>query len=315
MSAAVGSLSAVVDLGTITARLLILGENGLRVTDRRFTRLGEGIADTGALSAASLERTAEALANFKTAIDEAGVTRVNCIATSAARDASNPEDLAALVRQHLGTELEVISGEDEGRYAFLGATSSHGTAGNYAVTLDIGGGSTEFVVGPVGVPDGAVESFSADIGASRATQAYIVTDPPAPEDLSAALSVVELHVIDARRAIPNLVEVASNGPVIGIGGTITTVAAVDLGLIVYDADKVNGHVLTKEAVEDTFRGLVTESREDRLHNPGLEANRVDVIVGGLCVLVETMRQLSIDEIIVSEFDTLDGVAAAKASQW
>ena len=146
----------------------------------------------------------------------------------------------------------------------------------------------------------------------RQTQAYIVTDPPEPEDLSAALSVVELHVIDAKRELVNLAEVAENGTVIGLGGTITTVAAVDLGLLEYDTDQINGYVLTREAVEDTFRALATESRDDRIHNPGLEPERVDVIVGGLCVLVETMRRLAISEIIVSEFDLLDGVAAARS---
>ena len=301
---------AVVDLGTITARLLILTDAGQRHTDRSFTRLGEGLAATGLLSPASLERTATALASYRSQIDAAGVSSVYCVATSAARDASNTDDLAALVRQTLGVELEVISGAEEGRLAFLGATASHGDVGKFAMTIDIGGGSTEFVVGPVG--GGSIESFSTDMGAARMTQAYIVTDPPEPEDLSAALSVVELHVIDAKRELVNLAEVAENGTVIGLGGTITTVAAVDLGLLEYDTDQINGYVLTREAVEDTFRALATESRDDRIHNPGLEPERVDVIVGGLCVLVETMRRLAISEIIVSEFDLLDGVAAARS---
>lgn len=297
---------AVVDIGTITSRLLICSADGDRITGRAFTRLGEGLAETGRLSAQSLDRTAAALTEFRSQIDAAGVSEIRCVATSAARDASNTAELAAVVNQTLGVELRVITGEEEGRLAFAGATAAHGVSGQYAATLDIGGGSTEFVVGVVG--GDAVDSFSTDMGASRFTTAYIVTDPPEPEDLSAALSVAELHVIDAKREIPNLSMVAESGPVIGLGGTITTTAAVDLGLVEYDRTLVNGYVLTRDAVEDTFRALATESSEDRVHNPGLEPERVDMIVGGLCVLVEIMRQLNISEIIVSEFGVLDGVA-------
>lgn len=297
---------AVVDIGTITTRLLIRSHDGDRRAFRVFTRLGNDLASTGRLSAESLERTRIALVDFRTRIDGAGVAKTICVATSAARDASNTDELASLVTATLGVELDVVSGEEEGRLAFGGATAAHGVAGRYATTIDIGGGSTEFVVGLVG--GDSVESFSTDMGASRFTTAYIVTDPPEPEDLSAALSVAELHVIDAKRELANLSVVAEEGPVIGLGGTITTVAAVDLGLAEYDSTQVNGYVLTREAVEDTFRALATESRVDRAHNPGLELERVDVIVGGLCVLVETMRQLNISEIVVSEFDLLDGVA-------
>ncbi len=297
---------AVIDIGTITTRLLIRSLDGDRITKRVFTRLGEDLSTTGRLSTASLERTRAALTDFRSQIDAAGVAKTLCVATSAARDATNTDELAALVTDTLGVELEVLSGEDEGRFAFSGATGTHGVSGRYATTIDIGGGSTEFVVGLVGGE--AIDSFSTDMGASRFTTAYIVTDPPEPEDLSAALSVVELHVIDARRELANLAVVAEDGPVIGLGGTITTIAAIDLGLVEYDSSQVNGYVLSREAVEDTFRALATESSKDRAHNPGLEPERVDVIVGGLCVLVEIMRQLNISEIVVSELDLLDGVA-------
>ncbi|MEZ5342155.1 MAG: hypothetical protein R2706_12110 [Acidimicrobiales bacterium] len=208
---------AVIDLGTVTARLLILTPEGKRLTDRRFTRLGENLGQSGVLSAASLERVAEALDAFAAQIADANVGPESTfvVGTSAARDAANTHELAQLVSDRVGVPLEVLSGDDEGRYAFQGATRSHGHDGQYAMTLDIGGGSTEFVVGVVGGE--SIESYSADTGASRITDAYIVSDPPEPEDLSAGLSIVELHVIDARRAVANLAVVAESGPVIGLG--------------------------------------------------------------------------------------------------
>jgi exopolyphosphatase/guanosine-5'-triphosphate,3'-diphosphate pyrophosphatase len=148
------------------------------------------------------------------------------------------------------------------------------------------------------------------MGASRLTDAYLPSDPPGPDELSAALSIVELHIDDVRREVPGLADaLGSSGLVIGVGGTLSTMAAVEIGLPRYDRDRLHGFVLDRPAAEDVFRTLATESAADRAFNPGLEADRVDLIVGGACVVVETMRQLDIDQITVSQTDLIDAVAA------
>ena len=169
------------------------------------------------------------------------------------------------------------------------------------MVVDIGGGSTELSFGSQHCTD----ALSLDIGSVRLTEKYIHHDPPRPEELSACLSVTELHLDDAVRAIPAL-----SGPcrLVGVAGTITTVAAVELGLAIYDRDRVHHFSLSKDAVEDVFRTLATEALADRVHNPGLHPGRADVIVAGVCILVRIMRYFDFDECLVSESDLLDGLA-------
>jgi exopolyphosphatase/guanosine-5'-triphosphate,3'-diphosphate pyrophosphatase len=233
------------------------------------------------------------------------------VATAAARLAANAADLAAVVDEVLGVEMVVLTSEDEARLAFAGATAGLDHTGPLLV-LDIGGGSTEFSVGSVA--EGVTGWWSADVGAGTLTDAYLDSDPPTPWELTAALSVVELHIDDVIREVDGLGGALKDGIVVGVGGTITTAAAVELGLAHHDPELVHGSVLTKDAVEDVFRTLATESAHDRAFNPGLPPDRVDVIVGGCCVLVEVMRRLGIAEVRVSERDLLDGVAAERLAR-
>ncbi len=143
------------------------------------------------------------------------------------------------------------------------------------------------------------------MGCVRFTEKYLEHDPPRPEELVAALSVAEAYVDDVPQAIPQVGEART---FVGLAGTVTTAAAVEIGLTAYDRDRIHHFVLTKAAVEDVFRTLATEARADRLHNPGLEEARADVIVGGMCVLVTIMRRLGLEECLVSEADILDGLA-------
>lgn len=300
---------AVVDLGTISTRLLIVGKERERVAPI-VTRMGGDVGTTGQLSADGLSRVEQALQTYRTRLDEVGVDRLRVIATSAARDAVNRDDLFAIVEQTLGAPTELLSGIDEGRLAFAGALSGLPQALSpisKAVVLDIGGGSTEFSVGSPG--EGLQGVYSADIGAARVTETYFESDPPRPEELSAALSVIQLHLDDAMRELDDLPGALEGGTVIGLGGTLTTMAAVELGLVPYDSARIHGFELDQPAAEDVFRTLATESADDRAFNPGLPADRVDLIVGGAAIVVEAMRHLSIDRIQVSEFDLLDGAAA------
>ncbi|MFV2040000.1 MAG: exopolyphosphatase, partial [Acidimicrobiales bacterium] len=165
---------------------------------------------------------------------------------------------------------------------------------------DIGGGSTEFAYGH----DTCQAAISTDMGCVRLSEKYIHHDPPRPEELVALLSITELHLDDVLAAIP---QAASATTMVGLAGTVSAVAAIEQGMAVYDRDLIHRFVLTKDAVEDVFRTLATETHEERAANPGLEEGRVDVIVGGTAILVKVMRQLGFERCLVSESDILDGV--------
>jgi exopolyphosphatase / guanosine-5'-triphosphate,3'-diphosphate pyrophosphatase len=299
---------AVIDVGSMSTRLLVTDGAGRGDRHQVVTRLNEGLAPGGAFADGALARVGAALGRYRQVLERAGVDDVTVVATAAARRAGDTGPLAALVLDTLGVGLEVLSAAEEASLAFAGATAGLDRAGP-VLMLDIGGGSTEFVIGEAAGP--VTGWWSAELGAGTLTDTYLGADPPSPWELSAALSVVELHVDDVIREVDGLGEVLRDGTVVGVGGTVTTVAAVELGLRTYDPDRIHHFGLSRDAVEDVFRTLATESAADRAHNPGLPADRVEVIVGGSCVLVEVMRRLGIDEILVSEADLLDGVAARR----
>lgn len=300
-------LRAVVDCGSNSTRLLIAGPDGRDVATRRevVTGLGRNLVDGGTLDNAGLERTITTLGDFRADIDRAGVDDVRAVATAAARRAVDGERFFSMAAEVLGARPELLTGDAEGRLTFAGATSDLAASGAVrgggpVMVVDIGGGSTELVVG-----DGGVEAVvSLPIGSVRFTDDYVEHDPPRPEELSSILSLVELHLEDARRASPVLAEATT---VVGVAGTITTVAAVEIGLLSYDPDVIHHFVLRRPAAEDVFRTLATERFDDRVHNPGLPRERADVIVAGCAVLVGVMRFFGLDELIVSERDILHGV--------
>jgi exopolyphosphatase/guanosine-5'-triphosphate,3'-diphosphate pyrophosphatase len=298
---------AAIDCGTNSTRLLVRSPDG-KTLERlmRITRLGKGVDATGRLDPDAIERTIDVLREFREVMDRLGVDRVRMSATSAARDASNSDAFFDAAESVIGVRPELLSGEEEGRLSFLGATSDLDPALGPFLVVDIGGGSTEFSYGS----DLCESSLSLDIGCVRVTEKYFEHDPPRPEELSAAISVIEVFLDDVIRAIPAVTE---SPTFVGLAGTITTVAAVELGLQTYDRDKVHHFRLSKAAAEDVFRTLATESFDDRVDNPGLERERADVIVGGMCILVTIMRRLGFDECLVSEADILDGLAITAAS--
>ncbi|HEY3241651.1 MAG TPA: Ppx/GppA phosphatase family protein [Acidimicrobiia bacterium] len=304
-----------IDVGTNSTRLLVAEATGreapLTTLERRMTitRLGQGVNATRRLHPDAVDRTLAVLREYREVLDKLRVEGVRASATSAVRDATNREDFLVPAKEILGTAPEVLTGEEEGRLTFLGATADVTDPAPYLV-VDIGGGSTEFIVGTrEQVPgEGGVTHvtglMSVDVGCVRLTEAYLHSDPPAPEELSQAISVVELHLADVDRLLP---AAAGAQTLIGVAGTVTTVAAVELGLPEYDSEALHHFRLTHAAAEDVFRTLATESAEARRHNPGLESGRVDVIVGGAAVLVCVMRHFGFDEMLVSEADILDGL--------
>jgi exopolyphosphatase / guanosine-5'-triphosphate,3'-diphosphate pyrophosphatase len=303
---------AAVDIGTNSVRLLVAEVDGTTPRDAkvipldrrmRITRLGQGVDKARALAPEAIARTAAVLREYREALDEHGVTAVRATATSAARDASNRDEFFAAAHDALGVTPELISGEEEAALSFLGATADLDAPSPYLV-VDIGGGSTEFVLG-TDAPTGLV---SLDMGCVRITEQYLESDPPAPEELSNAIAAVRDLVAEVPRVIPGATEAAT---LVGLAGTVTTVAAVELGLPEYDPEKIHHFVLTRDAAEDVFRTLATESAEQRRHNPGLEPGRVDVIVGGTAVLVGVFRVLGFEEMLVSEADILDGLVRSQ----
>ena len=298
---------AAVDIGTNSVRLLVADVDGhgrdakLRTLDRRMriTRLGQSVHRARALAPDAVARTVDVLREYRTALDEHAVEHVRATATSAARDASNRDEFFATAHDALGVTPELLAGDEEAKLSFLGATAALDAPAPFLV-VDIGGGSTEFVLG-TDDPTGLV---SLDIGCVRVTEQFLQSDPPAPEELANAVATVRDLIADVPRVVPGA---ADAGTLVGLAGTITTIAAIEQGLPEYDPERIHHFRLTRDAAEDVFRTLATETAAQRAHNPGLEAGRVDVIVGGAIVLVSILRVLGYDEVLVSEADILDGL--------
>lgn len=299
------SVVAAIDCGTNSTRLLV-SEAG-RSIERlmRITRLGQGVDATGRLATEAIDRTTAVLTEYREVMDRHGVERVRMTATSAARDAENRDVFFAAAEAVVGTRPELLSGSEEGRLSFAGATADLDPADGPFLVVDIGGGSTEFAVGT----DECEGALSIDIGCVRMTEKFLEHDPPRPDELSGCLSVVQTYLDDVLRELPAAAEAKT---FVGLAGTVSTVAAVELGLAAYDRDAIHHVELSHAAVEDVFRTLATETREQRLANPGMEEARADVIVGGCCILVKLMRHYGLATCLVSEADILDGLVASIA---
>ena len=292
---------AAIDCGTNSTRILVAAADGRPlVRHNTITRLGQGVDQSRRLAPEAIGRVVSTLRSYRGLLDEHHVSNVRMTATSAARDATNRDEFFDAAEAALGWRPELLSGDEEGRLSFAGATADLDASDGPFLVVDIGGGSTEFVVGR----DEPTGGMSIDVGCVRVTERYLHGDPPHPGELSDALSVVRLHLDDVVREVPQTMDAAR---LVGLAGSVTTVAAVELGLATYDRDRIHHFVLTRAAAEDVFRTLATERRVDRQANPGLEEARVDVIVGGALVLVAVMRYFDFDECLVSEADILDGL--------
>jgi exopolyphosphatase / guanosine-5'-triphosphate,3'-diphosphate pyrophosphatase len=294
---------AALDCGTNSTRLLI--SDGTRTLDRRMviTRLGQGVDQSKKLSPDAIARVVAALEQYRAAMDAHGVEKVRMAATSAARDASNRDEFFAAAEQAIGVRPELLSGEEEARISFAGATAELDARDGPFLVVDIGGGSTELIVG-TSEPEGV---RSLDLGCVRLTEQFLHGDPPRPEELSNAVGWVRDELEELRLQLP----VFDMGRrMVGLAGTVSAVAAIEQGLKEYDRARIHHFMLTKAAAEDVFRTLATESLADRIHNPGLERERADVIVGGCIVLVVVMRVFGFQECLVSESDILDGLVAS-----
>lgn len=292
---------AAIDCGTNSTRLLV--HDGQRALERRttITRLGAGVDADGRLASDAIGRTLEVLRDYQGVVDRLDADRVRIIATSAARDAANRAEFLEPAESIMGVAVELLTGEEEAALSFRGARSDLDPADGPFAVLDIGGGSTELAIGSHEL----VAAKSLDIGCVRLTEKYMGSDPPRPEELLACLSVTEAYLDDVAREMPDIFDARQ---LVGVAGTVTTAAAVEIGLAEYDRDAIHHFRLTKDAAEDVYRTLATEPLADRIHNPGLAEARADVIVAGMCILVRVMRFFGFDDCLVSEADILDGLA-------
>ena len=295
---------AAIDCGTNSIRLLVadLSGNGLTDVVRRMeiVRLGQGVDRTGRLAADALTRTGKALADYAAQIRELGAERVRMVATSATRDASNAAEFRDMVTGTLGIAPEVITGEKEAHLSFTGAVRGlPADATPPYLVVDIGGGSTEFVLG---IND-AEAAVSVDIGCVRMTERHLQHDPPTPEQVAAAEVDITVAIDRALRTVPG----QRAGTLVGLAGSVTTVAGIALNLPGYDPGAIHHARISYPQVAQVTADLLASTREQRLAIPVMHPGRADVIVAGALVLRIVMEQVGADSVIASEHDILDGI--------
>jgi exopolyphosphatase/guanosine-5'-triphosphate,3'-diphosphate pyrophosphatase len=297
---------AVVDIGTNSTRLLIaeVSEGGLEELDRRsiVTRLGEGLESSGELGEQPRERVLAALDEYARAIADRGVQAKTAVLTSAVRDASNGAEFTETVRDRYGLDAATISGDEEARLTFLGATAARDSHDETPLlVVDIGGGSTEFVAGAGGA---VAFHVSTQVGVVRHSERHLHHDPPTPDELAALER-------DARATIEAEVpaEIRAGGRhVIAVAGTATMAAAMDLELEPYDSARVEGHRLPHEALRERLRQLAGVPLEERKKTPGLHPDRAPTIVAGMAILTQVLEAFGAGEVEVSDRDILWGRA-------
>ncbi|HEY1596353.1 MAG TPA: Ppx/GppA phosphatase family protein [Thermoleophilaceae bacterium] len=301
---------AVVDLGTNTTRLLVADVVDGRVSEVRrmntVTRLGEDVDAGGELIEQAMERVFAAVDEYRRAIDELGAERTVAVATSAVRDARNGERFQRELRQRFGIDARIISGEEEARLTFAGATAERPPGGAPLLVLDIGGGSTEFVVGRAGAgPDFHV---STQAGSVRQTERHLASDPPAPGEVEALSNDIR-EIVEAN--VPPAVRSGVRDG-IAVAGTPTSLAAIDQRLDPYDSAKVHGYRLELDSCERILKMLAAQPESERREVVGLHPDRAATIVAGAVILVQSMRIFGLPAIEVGEHDILYGAALATA---
>jgi exopolyphosphatase/guanosine-5'-triphosphate,3'-diphosphate pyrophosphatase len=292
---------AAIDLGTNTTRLLVadVGREHVGEVVRReaITRLGEGVDARRRLLPTAVARVRNVLVDFRREAEALGAERILAVATSAVRDAENGEAFLGEVEWSYGFATRLLDGDEEAELTFRGVSVGR-TIAEPTLVLDVGGGSTELVVGG---PGGLASATSLQLGSVRLTERFLATDPPAADELAALAA----HV---RSVLPPLDATAG----IGVAGTVTTLAALDLGLPAFDAARVHGHRLSPEAVERQLARLAAVPLSERRHVPALEPERAPVIVAGAAIVLEVMRAYALAELETSVHELLDGAALAAA---
>ena len=292
---------AAVDCGTNSIRLLVRDLPGAELhREMRIVRLGQGVDKTGSLAPEALERTRVALVDYAAVCASLGVERTRMVATSATRDASNRSAFRELVMSTLGVEPEVVTGDEEASLSFLGATADLDVSDGPFLVLDIGGGSTEIVLGTSSVE----AAKSVDVGCVRLTERHLRDDPPTTDQIAAARRDVDEALTRALAVVP--AEKARTA--VGLAGSVTTLGALALGLSAYQPEKIHLSRLSATQVGELTERLLSMTHAERAALPVMHPGRVDVIGGGALVLQSVVDRLGLSEVLVSESDILDGIA-------
>jgi exopolyphosphatase/guanosine-5'-triphosphate,3'-diphosphate pyrophosphatase len=298
---------AAFDCGSNSTRLLIADSDGQAlVRSMHITRLSQGVDASGSLLAEAMERTFAVLREYRTACDQEGVTRGRLVATSAVRDATNGEEFLRMARDIVNVPASVLAGEQEAALSYAGATRDLAASNDPTMIVDIGGGSTELAV----ELDGVLVSYSMQLGCVRITERSLgrgVVDEA--HDL-AARAMINEELERAFAARPEFERVVGRVRLVGLAGTVATLAQMDAGLREYDRDVVHHRVLSLETVDRWRDLLASETPTERLSHPGMVVGREDVLAAGLYVLDAVMRRLGVVELLSSENDILDGIAAS-----
>ena len=294
---------AAVDCGTNSVRLLVADVRGRNLDDvvRRMeiTRLGQGVDRTGQFDPVALGRTIDVLREYADQVQQLGASRVRVVATSATRDAENRLAFVEAVEQLFGVDPEVVTGDEEARLSFAGATHELDEPAPYLV-VDIGGGSTEFVLGDRDV----VAARSVDIGCVRLTERHLHDDPPTLEQVEKARADVGAALDEVARTVP----INEAATLVGLAGSVTTVTAISLDLPDYDPERIHHARVSASDVHKIAERLLASPHAVRAQLPAMHPGRVDVIAAGALVLDEILQRTGLPEVLASEHDILDGIA-------
>lgn len=291
---------AAVDCGTLSTRLLVSAPTGEPIVRlMRITRLGEGVDRAGSLLPEALKRTLAVLEEYRGLMDRHDVEVARMVGTSALRDASNRAAFSEPAAEVIGTEMELLSGQEEAALSFLGATAELSVETAPWLVADIGGGSTELAVGPH--PRGAQ---SLDLGCVRVTERFFHHDPPTGAELTEAASWLSAQYHEAEVGLPAL---RSARALIGLAGTVSALACFDQGLRSYERKAVHHYLLSRQSIDRALADLAARPASRRTGLPGIEDERAPLIVGGALVLAALMAHFGFEECLVSESDILDGL--------
>lgn len=293
-----------IDIGTNTLRLLIsdIGDSHFKeiYSERKTTRLGEGLSNLGCLAENAIARSLSTLKNFRSIIDRYSIDKVVVVATSAVREAENRQYFIDLVRKETGFDIEMISGEEEARRTFLGVLHVLDRGVGNIVAIDIGGGSTEFICGS---GNKITSKISIDLGVVKLTERYIKSDPVSQTDLAS----MQDEIANKIKGVIIQIKDIKGARLVGTAGSITTLAAIDQRMEAYNPLRINNYILKLFSLEKIFSELISRSIYDRKKIVGLEPGREDIIVAGAAILKIAMKEMGYDSLIVSDYGLREGI--------
>ncbi|MEW5707254.1 MAG: Ppx/GppA phosphatase family protein [Actinomycetota bacterium] len=301
-------IAAAIDIGTNTVRLLIAKKSEHNtswhdlVQELEIARLGEGVNETHLIKPEAMERTLAVLSRYKNIMGQFGVEKFRVVSTSAMRDAKNASDFVSLVKNQLGFDIDIISGEEEGRLTFAGATGPDSLVplNELVLVVDVGGGSTEYIYGRSGQILGSV---SLNIGSVRLTEIFLKHDPPTNHEMQSVRDMIK----ELAEPVFKRIKDARPSIIIAVAGTATQLAAIQYGAEPYDPSKIHGSKITLDELKTLTKKLASVPLEGRKKIKGMHPQRADVIVAGALILEETLLNLDFSELVVSEKDMLNGI--------